>query len=456
MDHRIIIIDDEIDFLQSVRRGLLAAGFKKIYTESDPHQALAMFEQGQIFDVALIDITMPGVDGIELLSEAKQAIPDIEAIMLTAHNDARYAVDALRKGAYDYLVKPVAWEDLVASINRALEHKRLLEIVSLGKKETPPELNNLAAFEGIKTTHPKIKRILKEAELHAVSNVPMLITGESGTGKGVLALAIHRASGRAEGPFTPINMASLPSELFESEFYGHTAGAFTGAKQSRVGYIEQTNHGTLFLDEIGTLPMGLQGKLLRVLQEGEFMRLGSSRYQSADLRIITATNADLDQLLKEGKFRKDLYYRLKGAWLHLPPLRQHREDIPMLAMHFLSECCSQKKCNAIEPKAMEKLMQYDYPGNVRELRSIIHTAVNLSDAGTLTVRCLPPEIRQIKIGSSKEPRANLRGVVPLSQWEKSYILKVYDRTGSNKAMAAKLLGIGVNTLRRKLVAYQSN
>lgn len=453
MDQRILVIDDEIDFLQSVRRGLLAAGFKKIYTESDPHQALAMFEQGRIFDVALIDITMPGMDGIELLSEAKQAIPDIEAIIVTAHNDARYAVDSLRKGAYDYLLKPVSWEDLVVSINRALEHKRLLEIVSLDKRGAPPELNNRSAFESIKTNHSKVKRVLKEAELHAVSNVPMLLTGESGTGKGLLAMAIHRASARADGPFTPINMASLPTELFESEFYGHTAGAFTGAKQSRVGYIEQTNHGTLFLDEIGTLPLGLQGKLLRVLQEGEFMRLGSSRYQNADLRIITATNADLDQLLKEGEFRKDLYYRLKGAWLHLPPLRQRREDIPLLAMHFLDECSSIKQCSAISPDAMEKLVQYDFPGNIRELRSIVHTAVNLSEGCTLTAQSLPPELRQIKTCSSKVQQASLRGVVPLSQWEKSYILKVYERTNSNKAMAAKLLGIGVNTLRRKLAAY---
>lgn len=455
MKQRILIVDDEIDFLQSIRRGLLAAGFKKIYTENDPQQVLAMFEQGRIFDVVLIDITMPGADGLELLSAAKQAIPDIEAIMVTAHNDARYAVESLRKGAYDYLLKPVSWEDLVASINRALEHKRLLEIVSLDKKGTPPEISNLAAFEDIMTNHPKMKRILREAELHAISNVPMLITGESGTGKGVLALAIHRASSRADGPFTPINMASLPSELFESEFYGHTAGAFTGAKQSRIGYIEQTNNGTLFLDEIGTLPLELQGKLLRVLQEGEFMRLGSSHYQNADLRIITATNADLEQLLSDGTFRKDLYYRLKGAWLHLPPLRDRREDIPLLAMHFLKEGCGAKRCHTIEPNAMEKLVQYDYPGNIRELRSIIHTAINLAEGSTLSVASLPPELRRIRTDANKNQRASLGGVEPLSQWEKRYILNVYNRTGSNKAMAAKLLGIGVNTLRRKLAAYES-
>ncbi len=452
MDDHILVVDDEIDFLQSVRRGLLAAGFRNIRTESDPFRAGAMFDRGEIFDVALIDITMPGMDGLELLARAKEACPDIETIMVTAHNDARYAIDALRKGAYDYLLKPVTWEDLVASIHRALERKRLLEILTLDKRPDIPGLKNPEAFKALKTSAPGIKKIFREAELHGMSNVPILITGESGTGKGLLAAAIHKASARRENPFTPINMASLPSELFEAEFYGHTAGAFTGAKQSRTGYVEQTNGGTLFLDEIGTLPFELQGKLLRVLQEGEFMRLGSSRPQTADLRIITATNADLDHLLQEGRFRKDLYYRLKGAWLRMPPLRERKEDIPLLAAHFMREIHTGEGAG-IEPGAMEILMHYDFPGNVRELRSIIHTAVNLSQGRPLKEQVLPPEVRKGALAGQKQLAPNLEGVMPLAQWEKRYILEIYQRADRNKATTARLLEIGINTLRRKLSAY---
>ena len=453
MDSRILVVDDEVDFLQSVRRGLLAAGFKYIYTESDPFQAQAMIENGDAFDLALIDISMPGMDGLELLSRAKSADPNLEAIMVTAHNDAMYAVDSLRKGAYDYLLKPVTWEDLIATINRALERKRLLEILSLNKLQAVPNLNNPGAFDMIKTCDAKIKRILKEAELHAVSNVPILITGESGTGKGLLAGAIHKASARAEYPFTPINMASLPSELFEAEFYGHTAGAFTGAKQSRVGYVEQTNGGTLFLDEIGTLPLELQGKLLRVLQEGEFMRLGSSSPQTADLRVVTATNADLEGLLLEGKFRKDLYYRLKGAWLHLPPLNQRKDDIALLSAHFLSEVRDEDADPAIEHDAVEILQQYDYPGNIRELRSILHTAANLAQGQSISEKHLPPEVRKSALANIKSSKQSMQGVVPLAQWEKHYILKIYNQADRNKAVTARFLGIGVNTLRRKLQSY---
>ncbi len=456
MDHRIIVVDDEVDFLQSVRRGLLAAGFKNVVTHSDPFEALAAIEQQRSFDLALLDITMPAMDGIELLTMAKQVAPDLEAIMVTARNDARHAVESLQMGAYDYLVKPVTWEDLVVSINRALEHKRLLQIIALDKEGATSELQNKEAFAGFMTQDPKIARILREAELHAASDVPMLITGESGTGKGELALAVHKASARASGPFTPINMASLPSELFEAEFYGHTAGAFTGATRDRKGYIEQTHGGTLFLDEIGTLPLELQGKLLRVLQEGEFMKLGSSRHKTADLRIVTATNAKLDQLLQQGRFRNDLYYRLKGAWLHLPPLTQRPVDIPLLADHFLRQFAHPDRQPSITSDAMELLMHYPFPGNIRELRSIIQTAVNLSEGAPIVPAFLPDEVKQSAPRPLKGQQASYGSVVPLAQWEKEYILKIYERSGRNKTMTAKWLGIGVNTLRRKLDGYDGS
>jgi two-component system response regulator AtoC len=453
MYHRIIVVDDEVDFLQSVRRGLLTAGFRHVVTQSDPVEALTTIERQRRFDLALLDITMPGMDGLELLARAKRAVPDLEAIMVTASNDARLAVESLQTGAYDYLIKPVTLEDLVVTINRALEHKRLLQIIALDKEGATPQLRNKEAFAGIMTQDPKMVRILREAELHAASNVPMLITGESGTGKGALALAIHKASGRAAGPFTPINMASLPSELFEAEFYGHTAGAFTGATRERKGYVEQTHGGTLFLDEIGTLPLELQGKLLRVLQEGEFMRLGSSHHKFADLRIVTATNATLDELLQQGRFRKDLYYRLKGAWLHLPPLSRRLEDIPLLAAHFAAQCHFSGERPPITSEAMELLMYYPFPGNIRELRSIIQTSANLSQGAPISPSFLPQEVRQSRPRPLKAEGAGYGNVVPLAQWEKEYILKVYQRSGRNKTVAAQWLGIGVNTLRRKLNSY---
>ena len=234
---------------------------------------------------------------------------------------------------------------------------------------------------------------MKEAELHAVSNVPVLITGESGTGKELLARAIHMASSRAQGPFIPVNMASLNNGLFDDDFFGHVRGAFTGAEKDHAGYLERANHGTLFLDEIGMLPIDLQGKLLRVLQEGEFAKLGTSRIQKVDVRFVAATNENLDALLKRGKFRKDLYYRLKGAQLHLPPLRERPDDIPLLIDSFMAEFPGVFKDRRIEDKAVSMLTAYDYPGNIRELRSILHAAANLAQDRPIAPDHLPEPVR---------------------------------------------------------------
>ena len=276
MGNRIIIIDDEQDFLDSLGRGLFNAGYMDVRTERDPVKAATFFKQGQTWDMALIDISMPDMDGMELLEIIKSHSPDTECIMVTAVNDARRAVACLKKGAYDDLVKPVSREDLLLRIGPAEEKKRLLDILELKRAGGILELTNIKAFERIITRSPRIQTILKEAELHADSNVPVLITGESGTGKELLARAIHLASPRAKNPFIPVNMASLSNGLFDDDFFGHVRGAFTGAGKEHTGYLDRANHGTLFLDEIGILPIDLQGKLLRVLQEGEFAKLGSS------------------------------------------------------------------------------------------------------------------------------------------------------------------------------------
>ena len=312
MNDSILVIDDEMDFLDSVKRGLISSGIREVRVESDARIAASSIQQGDRYAVALIDITMPWINGVQLLEIIKSVSPDTECIMVTAINDARTAVECLQKGAYDYLTKPVSRDELVSKINRAMERRRLLEVLSLGKTGSLPQIKHKDAFAPIVTRSEKMLRLLKEAELHAASNVPALITGESGTGKELLARAIHRSSPRASFPFTSINMASLTGSLFDAEFFGHTKGAFTGAEKDRAGYLEHSNRGTLFLDEIGDLPLDFQGKLLRVLQEGEIIKLGTSSARKVDVRFIAATNADLDKLMSKGQFRKDLYYRFKG------------------------------------------------------------------------------------------------------------------------------------------------
>jgi len=458
MSKSIIVIDDEQDFLESVRRVLIRSGFKNVKLLSDTHKAAALFEEEALINVALIDVTMPGISGMELLEFIKTSYPRTECLMLTALNEARIAVECLKKGAYDYLVKPISGDELVFAVNRALERQRLLEIVECCEKGITPKLSIGKAFNSIVTGSAKILRILREAELHADSEVPVLITGESGTGKELLAKAIHLSSPRAKFPFTPINMASLSSNLFDAEFFGHTKGAFTGAEQDRIGYLQQTHKGSLFLDEVGLLPLELQGKLLRVLQDGEYLKLGTSEPRKVDIRLIAATNTDLTDLMAKGTFRKDLYYRLKGAWLHLPPLKERKEDIPLLTKKFIDEFSDTADNVGIEEEAMLILMDYNYPGNIRELRSIIHSSMNLARGKSISANFLPRsllrrrpvQLRDFKIkDTEREPLP----IAPLTEMEKACIIKVYRRMDKNKIQTAKVLGIGLNTLRRRLRSY---
>ncbi len=452
MSETILVIDDEMDFLDSVKRGLISAGIRNVRAESDPRAAASAVQQGDRYDVALIDITMPWLNGVQLLEIIKGASPDTECIMVTAVNDARTAVECLQKGAYDYLTKPVSRDELVSKIRRAMERRRLLEVLSVGKTGSLPQIKHKDAFAPIVTRSEKMLRLLKEAELHAASDVPILITGESGTGKELLAKAIHRSSPRASFPFTSINMASLTGSLFDAEFFGHTKGAFTGAEKDRAGYLESSNRGTLFMDEVGDLPLDFQGKLLRALQEGEIIKLGTSTARKVDVRFIAATNADLDKLLAKGGFRKDLYYRLKGAWLFMVPLRERREDIPLLINVFLREFRGELTGQDIEEDALDVLMGYDYPGNIRELRSIIQSSGNLSQKKPIAARHLPEYIRKSRPKAAVQ-KGSPGPIVPLAEAERVHILQAYEDTTRNKLRTAKLLGIGLNTLRRKLASY---
>ena len=449
MRPNILVVDDDRDFLELFAQKLAGCGYPEVRIEDSPVRAAAGFEAGEPFDIAMIDMTMPEMEGIELVERIKAASPRTECIMVTAVNEARVAVECLRRGAYDYLVKPVSEEDLALSLTRAMERMRLLELVDLSKQRRPPRLANPATFSKILTRSPVMMRLLREAELHAPSDVPVLITGESGTGKELLARAIHDASRRSKAPFFPVNMASVSGSLFEAEFFGHTKGAFTGAEKERAGYLTSTDRGTLFLDEIGNLPSELQGKLLRVLQDGEFARLGSSATKSVDLRFIAATNEDLAALVAAKRFRQDLYYRIKGGWLHLPPLRERKEDIPLLVEHFLKQASPGA---AIEEEALCLLVEYRFPGNVRELMTLLQSAANLARGRPVAVEHLPAQVAAQGAHVCRQ-QAETGSIRPLADVERAHILSAYRSTGRNKSRTARILGIGLNTLRRKLRAY---
>lgn len=454
MGPRILIVDDDRDYLELSRNRLNACGFKVVDALDDPRQAAELFESNVAYDVAVIDIGMPEMDGQALLEVIKKTSPATECIMVTAMNDARTAVNCLRKGAYDYLVKPVSEDEVIFAVKRALERKRLLDILHVEKSRQPPAFSHPAAFQPIITRSKGLLRLLKEAELHAGSDVPILVTGESGTGKELLARAIHAASPRAEQPFLPVNMAALANELFEAEFFGHTKGAFTGAEKERAGHLKHCDHGTLFLDEIGNLPLTMQGKLLRVLQDGEFTPVGSSAQQKADVRFVAATNEDLDQMIAAGRFRRDLFYRIRGSWLHLPALRERPEDIPLLIEHFLRDFFPAGREYRVDEAALRVLLGYAYPGNVRELKSILQAAVNLAQGPAISLKCLPEQVRKCRPGAvGKSPEQN-GPILPFADVEKNHILSVYRQLGGNKVHTARALGLGLNTLRRKLKSYQ--
>lgn len=447
------MISSDQGFLGRAKDLLQHGGYSDVQTEADPGQAMVRVDRGTLYDAVLIDLDMQGLDGQALLELIQDANPDTECIVMSSIDEARRAVDFLKKGAGDYLTKPIPDKRFMAAMSQVLNRLRRSRAhiaPGSGSADASVEGN---AFESIITRSEKMRRIIQEARLHAPSDVTVLITGESGTGKELLARAIHRVSSRARSPFTSINMASLAGSLFDSEFFGHTRGAFTGAERDRVGYLEHSNGGTVFLDEVADLPIDFQGKLLRVLEQGEFIRLGASVAQKVEVRFISATNADLDRLLARKLFRQDLYYRLKGVQLHLPPLRERREDIPLLVDHFISEFGRNRAVRRIDGEAMRALAGYDYPGNVRELRAVIQSAVNLVEGSCLTLSSLPGYLRQQHRKRSAGKTVPAGHIAPLAEIERWHVLHAYEQSGKNKVRAARLLGIGINTLRRKLSLY---
>jgi DNA-binding NtrC family response regulator len=446
---RVLVADDEESMRYFLGRSLKRQGFE-VETVAGGDQAIERFEARR-FDLAVVDLKMPGADGIEVLARMRKADPEALVILMTAYGTIRSAVEAMRKGAFDYITKPFEMDELLLLIERALklraterENRALRQIVERRK-----------AYGGLIGQSAAMRKVFQTIDMLCGSNATVLISGESGTGKELLARAIHMHSLRNEGAFVALNCGAIPETLVESELFGHEAGAFTGAEKRKHGLVERAHGGTLFLDEISEMPMATQVKLLRFLQEKEITPVGSTRTLAVDLRVIAATNRDLEERVAGKKFRQDLYWRLKVVPVHLPPLRERREDIPVLVAHFLERFRSVEGCRVegFTLDAMIMLCNHSWPGNVRELENIVERIVVLcSKQTTIDVEDLPDTIRE-QAGPA-ELRPGGEGVVPFQEasgvFEREYLRNLFKRTRGNISQAARLSGISRSHLHQKI------
>lgn len=389
MKSKIIVIDDEPDFLDTIRRGLITAGYRNLVLEADAITVAQQLKNGEHYDAALIDITMQGISGVELLERFKEFSPQTECIMVTAIDEARVAVECMRKGAYDFLVKPISKEDLIASLARALEHKRLVEILDICKRPEAPKLTQPEAFSDIITRDPTMLKILKEAEIYATSDVPVLIRGEAGTGKKLLARCIHHASTRSKRKYIPVMMDKIDIDHMASHLFGRVNIAQDNMATDHIGCLEESHRGTLFIQEIEKLPMDLQGRFLTVLKNGEMIKMGGNRPQRIDVRLIAATKVNLENHSTQTRFSSELYHRLRGGWLYLPPLRRRKGDIPRLVEHVLRSSKPNEAEIEVTAEALSHLRNYSWPGNVGELKAIIQSAIELSQGKPICAEHLP-------------------------------------------------------------------
>ena len=438
---KILVVDDEAIVRESLRDWLIDVGYQVFIAENGP-KALEIIEKERL-GIVITDLVMPGMDGIEMMERAKEIQPDIEVIIITAYASIPTAIAAMRKGAYDYIEKPFCPERAELLVKKLAQHQELVvENLSLRQR-----LEDRYRFENIITKSSKMQRMIELIKVVAKSNATVLITGESGTGKELVARAIHSQSHRQSKPFVAVSCAALPESLLESELFGHEKGSFTGAYARKKGKFEFANGGTLFLDEIGEMSANIQVHLLRVLEEKEFSRVGGNEPIKVDVRVVSATNKDLRKAIEKGEFREDLYYRLNVVPIELPPLRERKEDIPLLAQHFLNKFAleNKKEITEFSPEATEFLLGYDWPGNVRELENAIERAAILAKDSLITIADLPQE--NMSLARSTMPEKNLREV------EKEHILDVLGETGGNYSEAARLLGITRMTLYKKAREY---
>jgi DNA-binding NtrC family response regulator len=436
---KILIVDDEPVVRDSLGKWFNEEGYT-VRAVGSAQEALNAFQPHQ-WDVALLDIKMPGIDGIELQNRLREADPDLIVIIMTGYASVETAIQALKQGAYDYICKPFEPDELVHTINNALEHRRARkEVVQL--REHLQEALPRVPIIGVS---PAMKRVYEMIEMVASTDATVLITGESGTGKEVVARAIHEASPRRLMPFMAIHCGALTETLLESELFGHERGAFTGAQARRKGKFEAAEGGTVFLDEIGDISLKTQTDLLRVLQDKEIVRIGSTAPFKVDFRCIAATNRDLEVMVKEGTFRFDLFYRLNVVSIHLPPLRERREDIPLLAESFLKKHATamNKPIGRISPDAMNLLMNYDWPGNVRELENAVERALVIGKSPEIAPSDFPMQLTVPQAASGRR----------LEDVARAHIERVLEESGWNLTRAAEILAIDRSTLYSKIRAY---
>ena len=451
MKTRILVVDDERSMREMLSILLEREGYEAVGAKNG-QEALQLFETS-LFDLVISDIQMPGINGIELLSRIKTLAPEVPVLMITAFSTAEQAVDAIKLGAFHYFTKPFNNDEIRALVRNALEKRDLKQENILLKQDAQAK----DGFCGIIGKSPRMRELFSMIQKVAGSLSSVLIMGESGTGKELAARAIHSSSSRGSKPFVAVNCGAIPETLIESELFGHKKGAFTGAVADRPGLFEQADGGTLFLDEIGELPLLLQTKLLRVLQEREFRRVGDSVIRKTDVRVLTASNRDLQEQVAAGSFREDLFYRINVVQIIMPPLRDRIEDIPLLVEHFFQKYCDQGHAgDTITPAALKLLMNYPFPGNIRELENVVERSLIL-DRTIISESSLPDQVRSARAicpGSEVTiPDEGMQLEPLLEDLEKRYLLKALDKSGGAKKKAADLLGMSFRSFRYRLAKF---
>lgn len=442
-DNRILVIEDD-KRLREVLKKILERKEFPVEIVGGGSDGITKIKES-FFDIALVDLKMPGMDGMEVLKAIKKISPKTYVIIMTAFGTIDSAVEAMKNGAFDYLTKPFRTEEILIVIKRALEDRDLRRKVEYLTKQAEQRYkfdDIIGKSKGIQDVFEMIRRVSR-------SDTTVLITGKTGTGKELVAKAIHKGSRRKDKPFVVVNSSAIPETLLESELFGHVKGAFTGALRDKRGLFQEANEGTLFLDEIGEVPPSTQVKLLRAIEDNIITPVGATKGEKMDIRLIAATNHDLQQEVHEGSFRSDLYYRLKVVSIHLPELTERREDVPLLSNHFLKKysISLEKEVKAISKEALTLLLNYDWPGNVRELEHAIERAVLVCDSEKILPEHLPPEIQfpeEARIRQAKEEGGSLEAM------EKEYIRMILKKAGGHKSKAASILGIDRRTLYRKL------
>ncbi len=445
----ILIVDDE-EVLQDVLTVLIRKeGYNPISAYTG-EEGLEILDREEI-DLVLLDLMLPGMHGMAVLRDIRQRHPDQVVVVITAHSSIESAIEAMRDGAFHYIPKPFKNEEVLLTVRKGLEQRRL----TTENRSLREQLRQRFGFDNIIGKGKPMQQVYDLIKLAAPSKSNILILGESGTGKELVAKAIHHHSRRAHGPFVTVNSGSMPADLLESNLFGHVRGAFTGAIASKKGLFEMADNGSIFFDEIGNIPFDTQAKLLRVIQEREFMRLGGVDTVKVDVRIIAATNADLEGAVQQGAFREDLFYRLNVISINLPPLRKRTEDIPLLAQHFLVHYAreNERPIREISPRAMEVLLDYHWPGNVRELENVIERAVVLSTSALLDLDLLPMTVRQPEAVGLPPPSLPSNGIAfkdAVSDYERQIIIKALQACGGVQKRAAEMLQVKPTTLHEMM------